>query len=368
MGSSRLPGKVLAPVGGRPMLRFMLDRLATLDVAHLVVATSLATLDDAVAEAALDAGAEVVRGSEHDVLDRFRSVIEKIHTGTVVRLTGDCPLTDPAVVAATIELHQARGADYTCNVLPRTFPKGLDVEVLSAPALLSAASEATDPEEREHVTPFLYRRPERFQLANLLCPEDLHDERWTVDTPEDLDFIRRVVDSFGPEALGWRQILDRIGRQAPERGTIYLRPARVADQELLSGWGDDSEADAVCEHCFDAETGSRYSCWMSPGDPARRVWIGYVNDRAVGWAVIHVTGGVAEIGLLINPCERGRGYGKALMTELLRLLDGDLQVQSLQAVVDARNVPWIRTLMRSSFWLAGEEDGSLRFVRGKDPS
>src|SRR5205823_13375067 len=167
MGSTRLPGKVLADLGGRPMLQFMLERLRRLPVSELVVATSTEPGDDAVAALGATLGVRVVRGPEHDVLARFEQALEAHPAEHVVRLTGDCPLADPEVIVATLELHHERHADYTSNVIPRTFPKGLDVEVARAEALRVAAAEAEDPAEREHVMPFLYRHPERFRLATL---------------------------------------------------------------------------------------------------------------------------------------------------------------------------------------------------------
>src|SRR5438093_41742 len=166
MGSRRLPGKVVADLAGRPMLRFMLERLDGLGM-PVVVATSDLDRDDPVAEVATTAGASVVRGPEDDVLARFRLALEQHPVDHVVRLTADCPLSDPKIVQAVLELHEARHADYTCNVLPRTFPKGLDVEVARVDSLRIADREATDAREREHVMPFLYRRPSRFRLADL---------------------------------------------------------------------------------------------------------------------------------------------------------------------------------------------------------
>ena len=153
-GSTRLPGKVLADVGGMPMLEFMLRRLAPLPW-EVVVATSDRPADDEVVSVGRSCGVEVVRGPEGDVLSRFLVALDAHPAKHVVRLTGDCPLSDPRVVRAAVALHREASAAYTSNVLPRTFPKGLDCEVMSARALREAASEATAAPEREHVTPFL---------------------------------------------------------------------------------------------------------------------------------------------------------------------------------------------------------------------
>ena len=208
-GSSRLPGKVLADLGGRPMLRFQLDRLAGLPRDHLVVATTDRGTDDPVAELAGSAGVEVVRGPEQDVLGRFGMVIDAFPADTVVRLTGDCPLSDPHVIGDVIELHHRSGAAYTSNVHPRSFPRGLDVEAAKTTALATAVEEAIDDYDREHVTPFLYRNPERFVMANLDSGEPLGDLSWTVDTSDDLAHLREIVASLpDPVNAGWREILE----------------------------------------------------------------------------------------------------------------------------------------------------------------
>jgi spore coat polysaccharide biosynthesis protein SpsF len=142
-GSTRLPGKVLADLGGEPLLAFMLRRLRPIAVDRLVVATSDDRRDDAVAAVAERAGVAVVRGPEDDVLARFAIALDAHPADTVVRLTADCPLVDPDVVDEALALHRRSGAAYTSNTLIRTFPDGLDVEVVSADALTDAASHAT---------------------------------------------------------------------------------------------------------------------------------------------------------------------------------------------------------------------------------
>jgi spore coat polysaccharide biosynthesis protein SpsF len=199
MSSTRLPGKVMRPLAGEPMIGRQIERLrraASLD--RLVVATSTGAEDDPLAAYCEGLGAPVFRGPLDDVLGRFAAAAEAFGPAeAVVRLTADCPLADPEVVDEVVRTHLASGADYTSNVLPnRTFPKGLDVEAVRTEALLSAAREAADPYEREHVTPFLYRRPERFRIASVERSPSLADLRWTVDTPEDYAFVCRVYDAL----------------------------------------------------------------------------------------------------------------------------------------------------------------------------
>ncbi len=212
MGSSRLPGKVLADLGGRPVLQLMLERLRPAHVDRVVVATSARAIDDPVATLATTLGVDVVRGPETDVLARFALVLDRFPADDVVRLTADCPLTDPALVDAALDLHRATGADYTSNSLERTFPDGLDVEVVRTAALRAAVAEATEPEQREHVTPFVYRHPERFRLASLETTEWLGHERWTLDTPDDLARLRAIVDALAdPVGAGWHDVLAVAG-------------------------------------------------------------------------------------------------------------------------------------------------------------
>lgn len=201
MSSSRLPGKVLADLAGAPMILRQIERLKRarrLD--GIVVATSDEHSDDILARVLDQAGVAVHRGDLHDVLGRFGTALDQWGPADdVVRLTADCPLADPDVIDATIELHQASGADYTSNVAePRTFPKGLDVEVIAARALRTALAEAVDAYDREHVTPFLYHHPQRFSLASYAQIREEGEVRWTVDRPDDLEFVRAVYEALYP--------------------------------------------------------------------------------------------------------------------------------------------------------------------------
>lgn len=222
MGSTRLPGKVVAELAGEPLLALMVRRLRHGGFDVVVVATSDHERDDVVAETARAAGAGVVRGSEHDVLDRVATAAATVGGEAVVRLTADCPLVDPAVVRDAVDLHRRTGADYTSNTLVRCFPDGLDVEVVSAAALTEARRRAVDPSEREHVTPYVYRRPDRFRLAALTAPERLGHRRWTVDTAADLRRVRRLVGLVGdPVTASWRQF---AAVENPAAAPPALRP------------------------------------------------------------------------------------------------------------------------------------------------
>ena len=204
MGSSRLPGKVLMDLAGRPVLGLQLARLWRGQL-HVVVATSDLPQDDPVATYAAGLGAEVVRGSEADVLARF-GLVAAAHpeAETFVRLTADCPFTDPGIVRKVLGVHAATRADYTSNTLVRTYPDGFDVEVLSRAALAAAVDEADQPEEREHVTPFLVRRPERFVLAAACSGQLMGDRRLTLDTSDDFVVLAAAAGAVSdPVASEW---------------------------------------------------------------------------------------------------------------------------------------------------------------------
>jgi spore coat polysaccharide biosynthesis protein SpsF len=206
MSSSRLPGKVLKPILGEPMMAWQIARLRRARrVGDLVVATSVGPEDDVVAACAETLGCQAFRGPLNDVLGRYAGALEQHGPADhVVRVTADCPLTDWRVIDQVIERHLATGADYTSNTVERTYPKGLDVEIVRAPLLLEAAREAQDPYEREHVTPFFYFRPERYRIVQVTQATDQNLLRWTVDTPADFVFaeaVYRTLHAARPDFL-----------------------------------------------------------------------------------------------------------------------------------------------------------------------
>lgn len=290
-GSTRLPGKVLAELCGRPMLAFLLERLVSLHVDHLVVATSDLVQDDPVADAARRRGVDVVRGSESDVLDRFLRALDAYPADVVVRLTADCPLSDPAIIEAAIDLRAATGADYASNSLLRTFPVGLDVEVVSTDALREAAAEATDAAEREHVMPFIYRRPERYRLAALRTPALAATQRWTVDTPADLERVRSIVARLrNPLSADWLEML-AVAPAPAARGetSAELVPATTEDAGRILAIS--SDVDAVRLGAADPVLPS--SDQVHGGT---RTWLVRRDDEVLGWVQVDVKGGVGRLG------------------------------------------------------------------------
>ena len=201
MGSSRLPGKVLMDLHGRPLLERQIERLRRSRTADaIVVATSTHARDDVIAELAERLGVGVFRGHEDDVLARYAGAAEAFQADVVVRITADCPLVDPEILDRCVErLLDDDGLDYVSNTLQRTYPRGLDVEVVRRAVLERTRHEATDPADREHVTRFVWRQPERFRLGGVADGEDRSALRWTVDTHDDLEVVRSVFDALYPE-------------------------------------------------------------------------------------------------------------------------------------------------------------------------
>jgi spore coat polysaccharide biosynthesis protein SpsF (cytidylyltransferase family) len=222
MSSTRLPGKVLKPLGKLPQSATVLDHvLHQLSFArHLqsvVVVTSTEQSDDAIAEWSAQRGVSCIRGSLHDVLDRYYQAA--MHLGlaahdVVVRITADCPLIDPTVVDAVIEKLLAGNLDYCSNVSPPTFPDGLDVEAMRCSALARAWHEASLSLEREHVTPYIRSHADLFATANVTHTPSLEHLRWTLDTREDYELLCKVVQSIEQPLvyLGMRDVLAYMER------------------------------------------------------------------------------------------------------------------------------------------------------------
>ncbi|MBA3534485.1 MAG: glycosyltransferase family protein [Ardenticatenales bacterium] len=231
MGSSRLPGKVLKDLAGEPMLSRVIHRVqraSTVD--QVIVATTTEVMDHAIAALGEREGWSVFRGSQDDVLDRYYHAALAHQAEVVVRITSDCPLIDPDVIDQVVGRFLAEGKwDYASNVLPiRTFPRGLDIEVMTFAALHRAWQEDQDSAWREHVTPYLYRHPEWFTCGSVTNTEDLSESRWTVDTPEDYEFAQRIYDHFGHDHFSWREVLALL-KQHPEWQTIN----RHIEQKVL---------------------------------------------------------------------------------------------------------------------------------------
>lgn len=201
MGSSRLPGKVLLPLGGKPALHQVLDRLLqSKKISQIVVATTTQTKDDAIVDALQTyPQIKISRGSEDDVLDRYYQAAKAYGAQNIIRITSDCPLIDPQLLDQMIEKFQSQALDYLSNFFEqRHFPRGLDAEIFTFNALEKAWTEAQEKPQREHVTPYIWQQPQLFNCAGFSKKEDHSQYRWTLDVEEDYQLLSTIFDELGP--------------------------------------------------------------------------------------------------------------------------------------------------------------------------
>jgi len=231
MSSSRLPGKILADIAGQPMLQRVFIRTSrAATVSKTIFATTTDASDDPVAEYCDFSGIPFTRGSLYDVLDRYYQAAKQAKADYVVRVTADCPVIDPILIDNVVNTLLEGEYDFACNRLPppwhRTYPIGLDVEACTFKVFEKAWKEAKEPQHREHAMPYFYEEvqlsavrrqlsegtsPRGFRVALLNHITDFGDYRWTVDTPEDLEFIRQVYRRFGGrDDFSWKEVLDVV--------------------------------------------------------------------------------------------------------------------------------------------------------------
>ena len=200
LSSQRLPKKTLQLVAGEPMLSRQIDRRnQCTNIDKIIVATSTNDEDDSIDEFCISNNIQVFRGDLNDVLDRFYKVSIQYNPDHVVRLTGDCPLTDPSIIDKLIDVHIVGGFDYTSNTLNPTYPDGLDVEVMKFSVLVDAWKHSKLKSEREHVTPYI-KNSGKFTLHNVESENNYAHLRWTVDEQEDLSLIREIFNELLPKS------------------------------------------------------------------------------------------------------------------------------------------------------------------------
>jgi spore coat polysaccharide biosynthesis protein SpsF len=217
MTSTRLYGKVMAEVGGRPLLSHVVSRAQQAVTIDLVtVATSDRSTDDVIAQFCRGGNIPCVRGSEDNVLDRYYQAAKHFEAGVIARLTADCPLLDPTLIDKVVRFFYAGDYDYVSNTLEPSYPDGLDTEVFKRQALARAWREARLKSEREHVTTYIWKQPNLFHLGCVKNDQDLSKLRWTVDEHEDLEFVRRVYDHLGTQRhFGMAEVLTLL-QEHPE--------------------------------------------------------------------------------------------------------------------------------------------------------
>lgn len=231
MGSTRLPGKVLADIGGQPMLWRVLERTrAAQEIDEIVVATSTRPADDEIAAFCSEYKCPCFRGSEMDVLDRYYQAAREYGADVIVRITSDCPLIDPEIIDKTVCAFLRQQPDYASNALELTYPLGLDTEVIAFPALERAWRAAVATYQRVHVTPYIYENPAAFKILSVKGEIDNSGYRWTVDTPEDLEFVRAVYAHMKGELFSWRDVIALL-EQNPELVVINRSIVQKAVRE-----------------------------------------------------------------------------------------------------------------------------------------
>jgi len=228
MGSTRLPGKVLAPVCGIPMIEVLLARLSKArKLDQIIVVTSIDKKNDKLQNFVESLGYVCYRGSEENVLDRYYKAAKLIDADVVVRITGDCPLVDSSLVDECVLAYFNDRVDYLSNVNPPTYPDGLDIEVMSFEALERAYNQAKSRFDREHVTPYI-RNSDCFKKASVRYSQDLSEKRWSVDEPEDLLVVNRIFEYFSPDIFfNWRQVLE-LEESMPE---VFLMNKNIKNNE-----------------------------------------------------------------------------------------------------------------------------------------
>lgn len=222
-GSARSRGKVLEKIGNASVLDYGLSRVARIPgVDRVVCAVPVGEINDPVAEEALRVGASVFRGSEHDVLARYHGAAQMVGATTVMRVTSDCPILDPAVCGEVLALLRREGADYAANNMPPSFPHGLDCEAFTFAALDAAFKTATEPYDREHVTPWIRRAPHLRRLNLEAEDRSLVNERWTLDFPEDLAYLRELCQRVDhPMTAPWADFAAAV-RRHPDLAEINM--------------------------------------------------------------------------------------------------------------------------------------------------
>jgi spore coat polysaccharide biosynthesis protein SpsF len=241
ISSTRLPGKVLLPLLGEPMLSRQIERVRQArSLTELIVATSTESSDDVLAGECARMGVACSRGSLSDVLDRFYRAIEPTRATVLVRLTGDCPLICPDIVDAVVALREQGDFDYASNVRVPSFPDGLDVEVMTRQALSRAWEQASLASEREHVTPYIWKHPELFRIGSHTSPVDYSAYRWTVDEPRDFALVSAVYERLYPSNPNFR-MADVLQLLDSEPALKRLNAGIAANMGYLKSLEDDQK-------------------------------------------------------------------------------------------------------------------------------
>jgi len=232
MTSSRLPGKALVSLGGRPAIEQLIRRLRVVpEIDDVVVATTTNTTDDVLVDFLDSSGVMVFRGSEDDVLDRLAQAVAGLDCEYIVKVTADCPVLDPGIASQVIQVAHSSDCDFVSNGMVRSYPDGMDCAVVKRAALLRSATDAIDPLEREHTSLHIRRRPDTYSQHNVHAPEDLFwpELGLTLDTAEDLELLDRMFTELGPDRLFSCAEMVTLLRERPELLAINTQVVRKGD-------------------------------------------------------------------------------------------------------------------------------------------
>lgn len=237
MGSTRLPGKILKNILNKPLLAYQLERLKRVSsVKNLVVATTTLPEDQQVADLCQIMGIPVIRGDVENVLSRYLQAARAFNAQIIVRISGDCPLIDPALIDKAMQMFREHipPYDYVSNTIMRTYPRGLDVEVFTIKSLEDAAKNARHLEEKEHVTPYIWQKPDTYHIGHLMQEKDESSYRWTVDTIEDFTLISKIIEALYPENPSFSKdnVIDLLGKH-PD----WIEINRHIQQKVLENRG-----------------------------------------------------------------------------------------------------------------------------------
>jgi len=329
MTSSRLPGKVMADLAGKPLLVRMIERVwRSKRLSGVIVATTANTADDPVALCAEKLGVRVFRGDEADVLGRMQAAATLVTADPIVRLTADCPMADPAVIDAALALFAETGSDYVSNCNRRTFPDGFDVEVFSAAVLARADREARHPQLREHVTPYLRgNRPDLgcgdFRRTDLIGPADFGHLRFTVDTAADLSFVSGLFTRL-PDGFGWLDAVAlatrdpaslRVTKPGRPLSGFGLRPAMCEDAATLFRWLNEPDRLASSLGATSAVAWADHCSWFDKKIASPNAWIVLAIYDGLGAGVVRLDkepDGLF-ISIYVDRAFRGLGVGHAML-------------------------------------------------------
>jgi spore coat polysaccharide biosynthesis protein SpsF len=332
MGSSRLPGKTLMEIAGKPMLGHMLERLGGCrSLGSVVVATSTDAGDNAIADFCREKKVECFRGSENDVLERYYKCAKKHGFDVVARLTGDCPLIDPETVDRAVEKFLKGSFDYLSNAVPRSFPRGLDVEVFSFRALEKAHREAKDAFDREHVTHYFYANPKKFSIGSISAAPPLFrpELRLCVDTKEDVPLIEAIFSRFGSNA-NVEKVIEFIdnspemaalsrGQEAEYNakrgfiGQITIRPVVFGDNQWIRVIMNQESARKNSFNQAEIGSAENENYWRRKlADPEFRAFAIIAGEKPAG--ILRIDNGLVSVA--IDESFRGKGIAFAALSSL----------------------------------------------------